>query len=204
MHRQGRERSTIPEYFTAYVPVPQGRADLLVRVKSGVDPDGVVRAVQGSIKEFIPGALIWYVSTAAQQLDDFESARSLETWLLSAFAALALILSVVGLYGIVHYSVTQRTREIGLRMALGATSTAVMRKTLIDGMRIPLIGLAIGVLIASLLTRLMTHLLFQTSPGDPVTYLTISVTLAASAVAACYLPARKASRVDPMTALRHD
>jgi predicted permease len=204
MHRQGRERSTIPEYFTAYVPVPQGRADLLVRVKSGVDPDGVVRAVQGSIKEFIPGALIWYVSTAAQQLDDFESARSLETWLLSAFAALALILSVVGLYGIVHYSVTQRTREIGLRMALGATSTAVMRKTLIDGMRIPLAGLAIGVLIASLLTRVMTHLLFQTSPGDPVTYLTISVTLAASAVAACYLPARKASRVDPMTALRHD
>jgi predicted permease len=204
MHRQGRERSTIPEYFTAYVPVPQGRADLLVRTRKGVDPNAVVRAVQGSIKELIPGALIWYVSTAAQQLDDFESARSLETWLLSAFAALALILSVVGLYGIVHYSVTQRTREIGLRMALGATSTAVMRKTLIDGMRIPLIGLAIGVLIASLLTRLMTHLLFQTSPGDPVTYLTISVTLAASAVAACYLPARKASRVDPMTALRHD
>jgi predicted permease len=204
MHRQGRERSTIPEYFTAYVPVPQGRADLLVRTRKGVDPNAVVRAVQGSIKELIPGALIWYVSTAAQQLDDFESARSLETSLLSAFAALALILSVVGLYGIVHYSVTQRTREIGLRMALGATSTAVMRKALIDGMRIPLIGLAIGVLIASLLTRLMTHLLFQTSPGDPVTYLTISVTLAASAVAACYLPARKASRVDPMTALRHD
>ena len=204
MHRQGRERSTIPEYFTAYVPVPQGRADLFVRTKTGVDPNSVIRAVQGSIKEHIPGALIWYVSTAAQQLDDFESARSLETWLLSAFAVLALILSVVGLYGIVHYSVAQRTREIGLRMALGATSAAVMRKTMVDGVRVPLVGLALGIPIAAFLTRLMTHLLFGTSPADPVTYLTISVTLVASAIAACYLPARRASRVDPMTALRHE
>ena len=204
MHRQGRERRTIPEYFTAYVPVPQGRADLFVRTKTGADPNGVARAVQSSIKELIPGALIWYTSTAAQQLDDFESARSLETWLLSAFAALALILSVVGLYGIVHYSVAQRTREIGLRMALGATSTTVMRRTMVDGMRFPLLGLALGVPIAALVTRLMTHLLFGTSPGDPVTYLAISVTLVAAAIAACYLPARRASRVDPMTALRHD
>jgi predicted permease len=204
MHRQGRERSTIPEYFTAYVPVPQGRADLLVRTKTGVDPNGVVRAVQGSIKELIPGALVWYVSTAAQQLDEFESARSLETWLVSAFAALALILSVVGLYGIVHYSVAQRTREIGLRIALGATSAGVMRKTMADGMRIPLVGLALGMPIAALLTRLMTHLLFGTSPDDPVTYLTIGVILVASAIVACYLPARRASRVDPMTALRHE
>jgi hypothetical protein len=204
MHRQGRERGTIPEYFTAYVPVAQGRADLLIRTKPGVDPNSVVRAVRGSIKELIPGALIWYVSTAARQLDDFESARSLEMWLLSAFAALALILSVVGLYGIVHYSVAQRTREIGLRIALGATSAAVMRKTMADGMRIPLVGLALGMPIAALLTRLMTRLLFETSPGDPVTYLTISIALAASATAACYLPARRASRVDPMTALRHE
>jgi putative ABC transport system permease protein len=204
MHRQGRERSAVPEYFTAYVPVPQGRADLLVRTKPGVDPNGVARAVQGSIKELIPGALIWSVSTAARQLDDFESARTLETWLLSAFAALALVLSVVGLYGSVHYSVAQRTREIGLRMALGATSTAVMRKAIVDGMRAPLMGLALGVPIAAVSTRLMTHLLFGTTPGDPVTYLTISTILVASAIAACYLPARRASRVDPMTALRHE
>ena len=204
MHRQGRERSTIPEYFTAYVPVPQGRADLLVRTRKGVDPTGVARAVQSSIKALIPGALIWYVSAAAQQLDDFESARSLETWLLSAFAALALILSVVGLYGIVHYSVAQRTREIGLRMALGATSATVMRKTMKDGMRVPLVGLAMGVLLAAFLTRLMTHLLFRTRPEDPLTYLTIAVTLVAAAMVACYVPARRASRVDPITALRHE
>jgi ABC-type antimicrobial peptide transport system permease subunit len=79
-----------------------------------------------------------------------------------------------------------------------------MRKTMADGMRIPLVGLALGMPIAALLTRLMTRLLFETSPGDPVTYLTISIALAASATAACYLPARRASRVDPMTALRHE
>jgi putative ABC transport system permease protein len=89
-------------------------------------------------------------------------------------------------------------------MALGATSATVMRKTMKDGMRVPLVGLAMGVLLAAFLTRLMTHLLFRTRPEDPLTYLTIAVTLVAAAMVACYVPARRASRVDPITALRHE
>jgi len=204
MRRQGRERSPIPEFYTAYVPVPRGRADLLVRVRQDVDPMRLAPAIQSSVRALIPGSLVWYVRTVSDQFDDFDSARRLETWLLAGFAALALVLAVVGIYGVVQYAVAQRTREIGLRMALGANSTAIMRTTLGEGLRAPLIGMGIGLVAAGLLTRLMTHLLFETSAGDPITYSAIALVLASAAVAACFLPARRASRVDPMIALRHE
>jgi predicted permease len=204
MRRGGRERSPIPEYYTAYVPVPQGRADLLVRVRQGVDPMQLAPAIQSSARALIPGSLVWYVRTVSDQFDDFDSARRLETWLFAGFAALALMLAVVGIYGVVQYAVTQRTREIGLRMALGADGAAVLRTTLREGLRAPLIGLGIGLAAAGLLTRLMTHLLFETSAGDPLTYAAIVLLLASAAAAACFPPARRASRIDPMIALRHD
>jgi predicted permease len=204
MRRQGRERSPIPEFYTAYVPVPRGRADLLVRVRYGVDPMQLAPAIQSSVRALIPGSLVWYVRTVSDQFDDFDSARRLETWLFAGFAALALILAVVGIYGVVQYAVTQRTREIGLRMALGANSSAVMWTTLEEGLRAPLIGLGIGLVAAGLLARLMTHLLFETSAGDPLTYAAIVLILASTAAAACLPPARRASRVDPMIALRHE
>ena len=204
MRRQGRERSPIPEFYTPYVPVPRGRADLLVRVRQDVDPMRLAPAIQSSVRALIPGSLVWYVRTVSDQFDDFDSARRLETWLLAGFAALALVLAVVGIYGVVQYAVAQRTREIGLRMALGANSTAIMRTTLGEGLRAPLIGMGIGLVAAGLLTRLMTHLLFETSAGDPITYSAIALVLASAAVAACFLPARRASRVDPMIALRHE
>jgi len=204
MRRRGRERSPIPEFYTAYVPVPRGRADLLVRVSQGVDPMQLAPAIQSSVRTLIPGSLIWYVRTVSDQFDDFDSARRLETWLFAGFAALALMLAVVGIYGVVQYGVTQRTREIGLRMALGADSAAVMRTTLEEALRAPLIGMGIGLVAAGLLTRLMTHLLFETSAADPITYAAIVLVLASAAAAACFLPARRASRVDPMIALRHE
>jgi ABC-type antimicrobial peptide transport system permease subunit len=144
------------------------------------------------------------VRTAADQFDDFDSARRFETWLIAGFAALALVLAVVGIYGVVQYAVVQRTREIGLRMALGADSSAVLRATLKEGLRVPLIGMGIGLVAAGLLTRLITHLLFDTSAGDPITYAAITLVLASAAAAACVLPARRASRIDPMIALRSE
>jgi putative ABC transport system permease protein len=204
MRRQGRERSPIPEFYTAYVPVPRGRADLMVQVRQDVDPMQLAPAIQSSVRALIPGSIVWYVRTVSDQFDDFDSARRLETWLLAGFAMLALVLAVVGIYGVVQYAVTQRTREIGVRMALGANSSAVMRATLKEGLRAPLIGMGIGLVAAGLLTRLMTHLLFETSAGDPVTYSAITLVLASAAAAACLAPARRASRVDPIIALRHE
>jgi ABC-type antimicrobial peptide transport system permease subunit len=140
----------------------------------------------------------------SDQFDEFDSARRLETWLLAAFAAIALVLAVVGIYGVVQYAVAQRTREIGLRMALGANSAAVMRMTFKDGLSAPLIGMGTGLVLAGFLTRLLTRLLFETSAGDPITYLAITLVLVSAASAACFLPARRAARVDPMIALRHE
>jgi putative ABC transport system permease protein len=204
MRRQGRERSPIPEFYTAYVPVPRGRADLLVRVRPDLDPMRLAAVIQSSVRVLIPGSLVWYVRTVSDQFDDFDSARRFETWLIAGFAALALVLAVVGIYGVVQYAVTQRTREIGLRMALGADSAAVLRTTLKEGLRVPLIGIGIGLVAAGLLTRLIAHLLFETSAGDPVTYAAITLALASAAAAACCLPARRASRIDPMIALRSE
>jgi putative ABC transport system permease protein len=204
MRRQGRERAPVPEFYTAYVPVPQGRADLLVRVRQDVDPMRLAPAIQSSVRALIPGSLVWYVRTVSDQFDDFDSARRLETWLLAGFAGIALVLAVVGIYGVVQYAVAQRTREIGLRMALGANSAAVMRTTLEQGLRVPLIGMGIGLVAAGLLTRLMTRRLFETSAADPITYVAITLVLATAAAAACFLPARRASRVDPLIALRHE
>ncbi|MGH7617205.1 MAG: FtsX-like permease family protein, partial [Gemmatimonadaceae bacterium] len=204
MRRQGREHAPIPEYYTAYVPVPGGRADLLVRVRQNADPMHVAPTLESSLRALIPGSLIWYVQTVSDQFDDFDSARYLETWLFAGFAALALVLAVVGIYGVVQYAVTQRTREIGLRMALGANSAAVMRTTLKEGLRLPLIGMGIGVVVAALLMRFMTHLLFETSAGDPITYSVVMLVLASAAAAACFPAARRASRVDPMIALRQE
>ena len=173
-------------------------------MKPDVDPLRLAPAIQSSLRALVPGSLVWYVRTVSDQFDDFDGARRLETWLLADFAALALVLAVVGIYGVVQYAVTQRTREIGLRMALGADRASVMRTTLREGLRAPLIGMGVGVMVAGFLTRLMAHLLFETSAWDPVTYLAIALFLGSAAAAACFLPALRASRVDPLIALRHE
>jgi putative ABC transport system permease protein len=204
MRRQGREHSPIPEYYTTYVPVPGGRADLLVRVRQDADPIRLGPTIASSVRALIPGSLVWYVRTVSDQLDDFDSARYLETWLFAGFAALALVLAVVGIYGVVQYAVTQRTREIGLRMALGADSASVMWTTAKEGLRLPLIGMGIGLFVAGLLMPFMSHLLFETTVADPVTYFGVMLVLALAAAAACFPAVRRASRVDPMIALRQE
>jgi ABC-type antimicrobial peptide transport system permease subunit len=122
--------------------------------------------------------------------------------LIGSFAALALVLSAVGIYGVVMYGVTQRTRDIGVRMALGARPAQVLGSILRDGMRLAVIGLAIGIGGALALTRVLRAQLFETSPTDPTTFGAIVVLLAAVAAVASWLPARRATRVDPMVALR--
>jgi ABC-type antimicrobial peptide transport system permease subunit len=120
------------------------------------------------------------------------------------FAVLALVLAVTGLYGLTAYSIAQRTREIGIRMALGARSSQVLRLTLRQGMRLVAAGGAVGVAAALALTRLMRSLLYEVSAVDPLTFIAVTVLLALAALLACYVPARRAARIDPMVALRYE
>jgi predicted permease len=202
MHRQGLERHTIPEYFRALVPSPLARSDLLVRTRG--DPLVAVPTVRQLIASVFPGALIPQVSTADRQLGDFSAQRTIQTWLLTSFAALALALAGVGIYGVVHYAVAERTREIGIRIALGAAAPNVVRMVIAQGMRLPLVGLLIGLAAALGLTRLMTRLLFGTSPTDPLTYAAVTLVLVAVAIGACYAPARRAAAIEPVDALRRE
>jgi putative ABC transport system permease protein len=124
--------------------------------------------------------------------------------LLTVFGGLALILAVVGVYGVLSYSVNQQTREIGLRMALGAQRGDVMRLILGQGLRLTVVGLGLGILVALGLMRVLVSLLFDVRAYDPSTYTAVTLLLAAVALLACYIPARRAMRVDPMVALRYD
>jgi ABC-type antimicrobial peptide transport system permease subunit len=124
--------------------------------------------------------------------------------LLLVFAALSLVLSVIGIYGVMAYAVSQRTRELGIRMALGASRTDVLRLVVAQGLRLTLMGVALGLVASFAVTRLVTSLLYSVSPTDVVTFTVVPLVLAGAALAASYLPALRATRIDPMTALRYD
>jgi predicted permease len=202
MHRQGLERAAIAEYYTSYVPSPGGRADLLVRTTG--DPLAAAATVRQTIASVYPRAIIPTVSTVDRQLGDFGAQRSFQTWLLTLFAALAVVLAAVGIYGVVHYAVAERTREIGVRMALGAAPSDVLALILRQGVRLPVLGIVLGLIAAAALGRLMSHLVFGVGSTDPTTFAVVGVALFAVAFVACYFPGRRATRVDPVSALRRE
>ena len=137
-------------------------------------------------------------------MGEFNSLRRFETWLLSLFSALALLLALIGIYGLMHYSVVQRTHEIGIRLALGAQARDLLSLVIRQGMVLALIGVALGTVGALLLTQTISSLLYGVTATDPVTFIAVPLLLLSVALLACYIPARKALKVDPMVALRHE
>jgi putative ABC transport system permease protein len=156
------------------------------------------------MKSLDPDVPLSQTRVLASIVDDNVSPRRLAVLLLSAFAGLALLLAAVGIYGVMSYMVTQRTQEIGIRIALGAQPRDVLSMVLRSGMALLLLGIAIGLLGAYSLSQFLQSLLFQVTSTDLLTYLSVPVLLTLVALLACYLPARRAMRVDPVIALRSE
>jgi predicted permease len=200
MHRQGLDRRPIPEYYGPWILSPNGRADLLLRTSG--DPLALASSVREVARSVIPGVTVVSASTADALLGDFSAQRRLQTWLLSVFALLALTLAAIGIFGLVHFAVAERTREIGVRVALGATPGQVMSLVLGEGMRTPVVGIVVGLAASLALTRVLSSLLFGVGATDPVTFAAMAAVLAAVASIACWLAGRRALGVDPVRALR--
>jgi putative ABC transport system permease protein len=188
-----------------YLPYRQDPLnDMALVVKSAQYPASLTSAIRRVIASIDKDQPIFGVETMQQVVNDSVSTRRTTLILLSLFSALALVLSAIGIYGVVSYSVAQRIREIGIRMALGAQRSDVLRLVLGQGARISGIGIAIGIAASLLLTRLMAKLLYSVSAADPATFLAVALLLSLIALSASYIPARRTMRVDPLIALRQD
>jgi len=173
-------------------------------VRTIIDPIAAAASIRHAIWSVDPEVAIPHERTLKAVVSSAEAARRYESFLSTIFAALAVLLAALGLYGVISYSVTQRVHEIGIRMALGAQRSDIMRLVMGQGAKLALLGVAIGIAAGLGLTRLMASLLFGVSATDPATFAGVAILLTTIALLACYIPARRAMRVDPMTALRHE
>jgi putative ABC transport system permease protein len=195
-----------------YLPFNQAPNDMLpflaprmnLIVRTTADPLSLTAAVRREVQALDPNQPVFNVSTMQQTIDQSLGTQRLSMTLLAILASLALILAAVGIYGVMSYTVSQRTHEIGIRLAIGAQQRDVFRLVLGHGMTLTLIGVVIGLMGAFGLTRLMTRMLFGVEPTDPTTFVGIAILLIGVALVACYLPGRRATRVDPMVALRYE
>jgi predicted permease len=184
--------------------MPLAATGVAVVLRTEGNPTAVMGPVRRAVQELDPREVVYNVETMDEVVSNSFAARRMSMMLLSIFAALALVLACVGIYGVISYLVGQRTHEIGVRMALGAQPSDVLRLVIGHGAGMALMGIAIGAGAALGLTRLMASQLFGVSVHDPVTFAGVAILLLAVAVAACYFPARRAMKVDPMVALRYE
>jgi putative ABC transport system permease protein len=198
----GLEAPSEPAY---YLPASQAPLqDMILLVRTTTDPLSLVGAVRGAVLSIDPSQPISNVSTLEKVVDESVAQRRLNMLLMGLFGGLAMLLSAVGIYGLLSHAVTQRTQEMGIRMALGAQVSDVLKLVLKQGMMLALAGEVIGLIGALALTRLMRGLLFGVTPNDATTFVVVISILSIVALLACYLPARRATKVDPLIALRYE
>ncbi len=198
----GLEAPSEPAY---YLPASQAPLqDMTILVRTTVDPLSLVGPVRQAVLSIDPNQPISNVSTLEKVVDDSMAQRRLNMLLMGLFGGLAMLLSAVGIYGLLSHSVTQRTQEMGIRMALGAQVSDVLKLVLRQGMMLALAGVAIGLIGAFALTRLIRGLLFGVTPNDATTFIVVAAVLTIVALLACYIPARRATKVDPLIALRYE
>jgi putative ABC transport system permease protein len=205
-HGPGAE--TKPEMYFPHAEVPFGlgppRGAMILVVRAASDPRGLVGAIRGEIWSADKDLPVYEVQTMKQIVAASISQTRFTTALLSFFACLALTLAAVGVYGVTSYSVRQRTHELGIRMALGARRSDILRLIVGRGMLLTAFGVTCGLAASFALTRFITSLLFGVTVTDPLTFAAITTLLSAVALIACLIPARRAAKVDPMIALRYD
>jgi putative ABC transport system permease protein len=189
--------------FATYQPFAQ-RTDthMQLAIRTSGNPEQLMASAQRELHRIEPGVLIDHVQTMSQRIDGAVAQRRLNLTLFGLFSAFALVLAAIGLYGVVAYAAGQRTREYGIRLALGARTADVLWLVLGQGLKLALIGATVGLAAALALSRFLTKLLFGVEPADPLTLITVAALLASVATIACWLPAHRATRIAPTEALR--
>jgi putative ABC transport system permease protein len=196
------ERLNLTRRKTVYLPYAQVTINGMAIAVRAANPENLAPAIRGQLKAMDPDQPITDMRTMTEVISRSVWQPRLYAILFGVFAAVALALASVGIYGVMAYSVSERTREIGIRLALGAQRRDVLKLVVAQGVTLALIGAGIGLGAALALTRLMQTLLFEVSPTDPLTFAGLAALLSVVALLACYLPARRATKVDPMIALR--
>ena len=202
MRRQSLERQPIAQIFQPYLQSSERRLILLIRTTG--EPIHLAPVVRSEIRALDKTVLVNGIATLESQLDQRVAERRFQTWLLALFSSLALLLAAVGIYGLMSYTVTQSTREFGIRMALGAQPRDLLRLVIGHGLMLSATGVVIGLVAAFALTRVLAGLLFGVTATDPTTFIAAPLVLLLVALLACFVPARRATKVDPMVALRHE
>jgi putative ABC transport system permease protein len=195
----------ITEVYTVHSQADsQASGDLILAIRTDSSPLDLAANVRAAVTALDKDQAVANIQTLEQVVGDALGESRLQTTLLTTFAGIAVLLAAIGIYGVLSYSVAQRTHEIGLRMALGAEHWQVLRNVLGQGLTLTMIGIGLGLCGAFLLTRFLSSMLYGVKPIDLPTFFIVSLTLSAVATLASYVPARRAAKVDPMVALRYE
>ncbi len=204
MKRYGLDADARPEVYRPYLQLSLFPGQMKLAIRTSGDPLDLAAALRGAVLAVDPDQPIYSVMTMEQRLADSVASRRFQILLFGIFAAAALVIASVGIYGVLSYAVSRRSQEIGIRMALGARPLDVLKMILRQGMVVTLAGVLAGLAASFALTRVMKSLLFDVSATDPLTFALVALLLLSVALLACWIPARRAARVDPMISLRHE